>query len=432
MRDYDSGNKLYELRKKHNLTQEELAYKLKISDKAISKWENGTSKPSISNLKKLSEIYDMSIDKILLKDKEPKKIQVIKKIVITGGSDAGKTTAMNWIQNNFEKKGYKVIFIDSAAKEFINDGVLKGELKSTLKYQSIVIDMQIAKEKIYEEAAKQLPYEKILLVCKRGTVDAKAYMSKRDFEYMLKERNLNEVELRDSYDAVFHLVTSASGAEEYFLIDDPLRDNLIEEAKRIDDQIINAWTGHKYFRVIDNRSSFQNKMKQLIKEISLFLGEEGPYETKRKFLIKKPDLESLNRLSNCNKVKVIEIYLNEENNQLSKLIQRGINSNYTYSKITINKDKNVETETRLTQDAYIEELINIDTSKKIIIKDRYCLTVNSIYYEIDIYDHLENTAICEVEITRNSEFNFPSIIVILQDITDDEKYTSYYFASNNN
>ena len=429
MRDYDSGNKLYELRKKHNLTQEELAYKLKISDKAISKWENGSSKPSISNLKKLSEIYDMSIDKILLKDKEPKKTQIIKKIVITGGSDAGKTTAMNWIQNNFEKKGYKVIFIDSAAKEFINDGVLKGELKSTLKYQSIVIDMQIAKEKIYEEAAKQLPFEKILLVCKRGTVDAKAYMSKRDFEYMLKERNLNEVELRDSYDAVFHLVTSASGAEEYFLIDDPLRDNLIEEAKRIDNQIINAWTGHKYFRVIDNRSTFQNKMKQLIKEISLFLGEEGPYETQRKFLIKKPDIEILNKLHNCNKVKVIEIYLNEENNNISKLIQRGINSNYTYSKITKNKDKNVETEIRLSQDAYIEELINIDTSKKIIIKDRYCLTENSIYYEIDIYEHLEDKAICEVELTRNSEFKLPSIIEVIEDITNNEEYTSYYFAS---
>ena len=429
MRDYDSGNKLYELRKKHNLTQEELAYKLKISDKAISKWENGSSKPSISNLKKLSEIYDMSIDKILLKDKEPKKVQVIKKIVITGGSDAGKTTAMNWIQNNFEKKGYKVVFIDSAAKEFINDGVLKGELKSTLKYQSIVIDMQIAKEKIYEEAAKQLPFEKILLVCKRGTVDAKAYMSNRDFEYMLKERNLNEVELSDSYDAVFHLVTSASGAEEYFLIDDPLRDNLIEEAKRIDDQIINAWTGHKYFRVIDNRSTFQNKMKQLIKEISLFLGEEGPYETQRKFLIKKPDLDLLNKLHNCNKVKVIEIYLNEEKNTISKLIQRGINSNYTYSKITINKDKNVETETRLTQDAYIEELINIDTSKKIIIKDRYCLTVNSVYYEIDIYEHLEDKAICEVELTRSSELQLPSIIEVIEDITNNEEYTSYYFAS---
>ena len=429
MRDYDSGNKLYELRKKHNLTQEELAYKLKISDKAISKWENGTSKPSISNLKKLSEIYDMSIDKILMKEKEPKKIKIIKKIVITGGSDAGKTTAMNWIQNSFEKKGYKVIFIDSAAKEFINDGVLKGELKSTLKYQNIVIDMQIAKEKIYEEAAKQLPFDKILLVCKRGTIDAKAYMSNRDFEYMLKERNLNEIELRDSYDAVFHLVTSASGAEEYFLIDDPLRDNLIEEAKRIDDQIINAWTGHKYFRVIDNRSTFQNKMKQLIKEISIFLGEEGPYESQKKYLIKKPDLEYLNKLNNCNKVKVIEIYLNQEKNQISKLIQRGINSNYTYSKITKNLDKLVETETRLSQDAYIEELINIDTSKKIIIKDRYCITINSIYYEIDIYEHLEDKAICEVELTRKEDINLPSFIEVIDDITNKEEYTSYYFAT---
>lgn len=324
MRDYDSGNKLFELRKKHNLTQEELAYKLKISDKAISKWENGTSKPSISNLKKLSEIYDLSIDQILSKEEQKQKVQIINKIVITGGSDAGKTTAMNWIQNNFEKKGYKVIFIDSAAKEFIQDGVLKGELKSTLKYQSIVIDMQIAKEKIYEEAAKQLPYEKILLVCKRGTIDAKAYMSNRDFSHMLKERGLNEIELRDSYNAVFHLVTSASGAEEYFLIDDPLRDCLIEEAKRIDEQIINAWTGHKHFRVIDNRSTFQNKMKQLIKEISLFLNEEGPYESQKKYLIKKPDVDYLNKLNNCNKVKVIEIFLNSDKNHITNLIQRGL------------------------------------------------------------------------------------------------------------
>ena len=53
MRDYDSGNKLYELRKKHNLTQEELAYKLKISDmccvrlkeEPLTKWQKQNNKP---------------------------------------------------------------------------------------------------------------------------------------------------------------------------------------------------------------------------------------------------------------------------------------------------------------------------------------------------------------------------------------------------
>ena len=94
-----------------------------------------------------------------------------------------------------------------------------------------------------------------------------------------------------------------------------------------------------------------------------------------------------------------------------------------------NLDKFVETETRLSQDAYIEELINIDTSKKIIIKDRYCITINSIYYEIDIYEHLEDKAICEVELTRKEDINLPSFIEVIDDITNKEEYTSYYFAT---
>ena len=45
MKDYKLGNKLYELRKEKNLTQEDLALLLDISDKSVSKWENGSSKP---------------------------------------------------------------------------------------------------------------------------------------------------------------------------------------------------------------------------------------------------------------------------------------------------------------------------------------------------------------------------------------------------
>ena len=40
---YISGTMLKELREKRNLTQKELAEKLRISDKTISKWEKGVS-----------------------------------------------------------------------------------------------------------------------------------------------------------------------------------------------------------------------------------------------------------------------------------------------------------------------------------------------------------------------------------------------------
>ena len=52
-----------------------------------------------------------------------------------------------------------------------------------------------------------------------------------------------------------------------------------------------------------------------------------------------------------------------------------------------------------------------------------------VYYEIDIYEHLKDKAICEVELTRTSELQLPSIIEVIEDITNNEEYTSYYFAS---
>ena len=95
MRDYKLGNKIYELRVDKNLTQEDLGIMLNISDKSISKWENGTSKPTIENLKKLANIFDISLDELLEFDSEPKSDKKIVKIVLTGGPCAGKTTAMN-------------------------------------------------------------------------------------------------------------------------------------------------------------------------------------------------------------------------------------------------------------------------------------------------------------------------------------------------
>ncbi len=56
---------LAKLRKEANLTQSELGEKLSITAQAISKWENGTSEPDIATLKKLADIYDVSISYII-------------------------------------------------------------------------------------------------------------------------------------------------------------------------------------------------------------------------------------------------------------------------------------------------------------------------------------------------------------------------------
>ena len=59
------GEKLSSLRKQANLTQSDLAEKLNVSRQAITKWENGTGLPDLDNIKKLSSIFNTSIDELL-------------------------------------------------------------------------------------------------------------------------------------------------------------------------------------------------------------------------------------------------------------------------------------------------------------------------------------------------------------------------------
>lgn len=59
------GEKLSSLRKQANLTQSDLADKLNVSRQAITKWENGTGLPDLDNIKKLSSIFNISIDELL-------------------------------------------------------------------------------------------------------------------------------------------------------------------------------------------------------------------------------------------------------------------------------------------------------------------------------------------------------------------------------
>lgn len=58
-----------ELRKEKNLTQKDLAEKLYVSDKTVSKWERGQCIPDADKLKLLSDIFNVSID-FLLKPSE--------------------------------------------------------------------------------------------------------------------------------------------------------------------------------------------------------------------------------------------------------------------------------------------------------------------------------------------------------------------------
>jgi transcriptional regulator with XRE-family HTH domain len=75
---YKIGNFLTYLRQEKSLTQKELALIINVSDKAVSKWENGRCLPSLSNIKHLAEIYNITEDEILNGEKNETKPEHLK------------------------------------------------------------------------------------------------------------------------------------------------------------------------------------------------------------------------------------------------------------------------------------------------------------------------------------------------------------------
>ena len=358
--------------------------------------------------------------------------QIIK-VVITGGPCAGKSTAMSWVQKAFSQMGYVVLFVPETATELITGGVAPWTCGNNTEFQKCLLSLQMEKERVFEAAAKGMNAEKILIVCDRGALDNKAYMSREEFEKVLQDAKVNEVELRDQYDAVFHLVTAAKGAQEFYTTtNNEARKESVEEAARLDNKLIDAWTGHPHFRVIDNSSDFENKMKRLVAEISSFLGEPEPFEIERKFLISYPDISWLEGSPNCQRVEIIQTYLKSSADEEVRIRQRGMDGHYIYvrtMKKKISDLKRIEVEKRLTQEEYLALLMEADTTKKQIRKTRYCLTYEGQYFEIDVYPFWRDKAILEIELRdENQEITFPKEIEVIREVTDDEAYKNASLA----
>jgi transcriptional regulator with XRE-family HTH domain len=110
----DLGNIISELRKKAGMTQQDLADKLNITDKAISKWERGLSSPDIDTIPRIAQIFGVTSEELLnakLKEEEPELMSykyeyVDVKIDKLFGA---KSSEHREIIDQYAKKGYRYI-----------------------------------------------------------------------------------------------------------------------------------------------------------------------------------------------------------------------------------------------------------------------------------------------------------------------------------
>lgn len=363
------------------------------------------------------------------------KTMSVTKIVITGGPCGGKTTALEYIKKVFGEKGWTVLFIPETATELINAGVTPLSCKNNFEFQCGLMRLQLEKEKVYMRAAQGMKNEKVLLVCDRGAVDNKAYMGEEEFRRVLEELSENELHLRDEYEAVFHLVTAADGAEEFYSnANNSARYEDIQAAREVDRKIIAAWTGHSHLRIIDNSTGFEEKLKRLIHQITAFVGDPEPLEIERKYLIEYPDINALENNELCRRTDISQTYLTYPDGSFFRIRKRGIGEYCIYIKTVkkkISELKRIEVETPLTEEEY-HTLLNDESAEKYTLsKSRYCMVYNGQYFEIDVFPFWKDKALLEIElIDENEKVDIPKEIKVIREVTFENEYKNYSIAKN--
>lgn len=172
-------------------------------------------------------------------------------------------------------------------------GISHLDFNDDFPLQSALLNAQIHLESTFTLLAQayhsQLPNEedtKIILLFDRGRMDVKAFTEPSTWQTILHEQHLNEVELRDEpYDGIIHMVTAAIGAEEAYVNDD-VRKETPEQARKLDKLIQDAWTGHPHLIIVGNKDDgLEGKLKRTLAAVLRLVGHPVPIETERKYVV---------------------------------------------------------------------------------------------------------------------------------------------------
>lgn len=346
------------------------------------------------------------------------------KIVLTGGPCGGKTTAIEEIKKYLKTKDIPLLIVPETATELIVNGIKPGDIPN-YDFQSLVLKKQLSKERITEEYAEKKYQNKPLcvIIYDRGILDNKAYLDNiTDFQKLIKEERLNEINLLDNYDLVLDLLSLATCKPESYNLINEARTEDIPVAKELDRKTTLAWISHRNLKIFNSEIPQKDELKEILKEINEFIcGIRKKYI--RKFLVNHSSNYNVYNDTNSQDIYVSDYYLDGSNSNYQYIISKRTFKNEDSYIFTVYKEQDgVRT---IIEDMHIteEEFYKLINKNKIIKKTNRKEThfiYNNQKYTLCFYD---NATILELESKLNNKVYFPDNIDIITEISDyiDEK-----------
>jgi len=367
---------------------------------------------------------------------KPRLIEPVYMIVLTGGPCSGKSSSLAYLTEKLSDYGFMVFIIPETATLITNSGIDRRKMDRTKQvsaYEEAIFDMQIAFEEIYKDTVmKVFPDKKKVILLDRGIMDIKAFMPEKDFSDILKRKKITEMELRDRYSGVIHLITAADGADRYYTNqNNPARIETPEEAIEIDKKIRECWLGHPRLKIIDNSTDFEGKLNRTFTAIANILGIPSPLPITERFLVESFEE---NMLPIHQTIYIEKIYIKSKNKHGRERImikKRGQNNRYLYF---LSRKGMTEEDEILTEQEYLTLKRLMDPKTHVIIKERKCFFWNKQYCELDIYKDESGISILKLEPLQERSnginIDIPPFIRVSKKITGLPEFDEDHLALN--
>lgn len=331
------------------------------------------------------------------------------KIVLTGGPCGGKTTSMARLAPYLRERGFEVMTCPEAFSLLVGNGMPFDYLQAVegmdTVVQDTVLDTQIAMEDGFERVLRARGRPAVLL-CDRGLMDGSAYMDPAAWDRLVARRGVRCASaLREGrYNAVFHLVTAAEGAERFYTLENnAARTEAPELARELDNMTRNAWVGHPHLKIFDNSTDFERKLQRIVEETARLIGlpTQIQRDTTKFVLQREPDLESFPEDVRVRVFDVEKVYINmleTSNEQFSEEYSfirkrtsvnregQAVGSVYGWTCVQkTHEGQIIEKKRIITQREYTSLFRNRDVARHIVRQQRISFLWNVQSFTVHVY-----------------------------------------------
>jgi len=366
-------------------------------------------------------------------------LQPVSMIVLTGGPCSGKSSSLAYLTEKLSDHGFMVFVVPETATLITGNGIDRRKMDKPgqiVVFEEAIFDMQMSFEDTYKQAvARIFPERRKVILLDRGIMDIRAFLTDEIFNGILKRKGLTRAAIRHRYDGVIHLVTAADGAAEYYTGENnSARLESPEEALRIDLRTQESWLGHPRFKIIDNSTDFQGKIKRTFSAIARLLGIPDVPPTREKYLVERIETSALPAHQ---RLDIEQVYLrSKDKREETRIRRRGQDGTYFHflarTRPAGSQNVPVEEEELIPEQEYLSLSRLMDPKTEVLSKERMCFLWNNQYFELDSYKGrhkgLMMLLVESQEPREKGRAHVPPFVVAGKCVTHDPRYTDRSLA----